>query len=129
MTITRTCLLLGKIKDTLKVKRAITKKKWKVICQNKRIKTNELRNVDLVITFNYRHILKKNILNKLKRPAINLHIAYLPFNKGCHPNFWSFVEDSPKGVTIHEIDKGVDTGPIICQKKLFFNINKNNLVG
>ena len=59
MTNTRTCLLLGKIKDTLKVKRAITKKKWKVICQNKRIKTNELRNVDLVITFNYRHILKK----------------------------------------------------------------------
>ena len=124
MTITRTCLLLGKIKDTLRIKRAISKKKWQVICKNKRITINDLRNVDLVITFNYRHILKKNILKKLKRPAINLHISYLPFNKGCHPNFWSFVENSPKGVTIHEINEGVDTGPIIYRKKIFFNINK-----
>ena len=124
MNITKTCLLLGKIKDTLKLKKIILKRKWKVICKNKRITINDLRDVDLVITFNYRHILKKNILNKLKRSAINLHISYLPFNKGCHPNFWSFVENTPKGVTIHEIDGGLDTGPIIYQKKISFNINK-----
>lgn len=124
MTSTKTCLLLGKIKDTLKLKKIILKKKWKVICKNKRITINDLRDVDLVITFNYRHILKKNILDKLKRSAINLHISYLPFNKGCHPNFWSFVENTPKGVTIHEIDGGLDTGPIIYQKKISFNINK-----
>ena len=124
MTVTKTCLLLGKTKDTLKLKRTILKKKWQVICKNKRITINDLRNVDLLITFNYRHILKKNILKKLKRPAINLHISYLPFNRGCHPNFWSFVENSPKGVTIHEIDEGVDTGPIIYRKKISFNINK-----
>ena len=58
------------------------------------------------------------------RPAINLHISYLPFNRGAHPNFWSFVDNSPKGVTIHEIDEGLDTGPIIHQKKLSFNIKK-----
>ena len=62
----------------------------------------------------------------MKRPAINLHISYLPFNKGSHPNFWSFVENTPKGVTIHEIDRGVDTGPIIYQKKMKFDINKKN---
>ena len=124
MTITRTCLLLGKIKDTLKVKRAISKKKWQVICKNKIISINDLRNIDLIITFNYRHILKKIILKKLKRPAINLHISYLPFNRGAHPNFWSFVENSPKGVSIHEIDEGLDTGPIIYRKKISFNINK-----
>tara|TARA_Y100000590_G_scaffold420454_1_gene523165 strand:- start:979 stop:1563 length:585 start_codon:yes stop_codon:yes gene_type:complete len=124
MTITKTCLILGKIKDTLKLKKNILKKKWHVICKNKRITINDLRNVDLVITFNYRHVLEKSILKKLKRPAINLHISYLPFNRGCHPNFWSFVENSIKGVTIHEIDKGVDTGPIIYQKKIAFNINK-----
>ena len=120
MTTTRTCLLLGKIKDTSKIKKAILKKKWKVICKNKKVKKKDLKNIDLVITFNYRKILDKNILKKLKRPAINLHISYLPFNRGCHPNFWSFVENSPKGVTIHEIDKGIDTGPIIYQKKISF---------
>ena len=128
MTTIRTCLLLGKIKDTLKIKKAILKKKWQVICKNKKVKKKDLKNIDLVITFNYRKILDKNILKKLKRPAINLHISYLPFNRGCHPNFWSFVENSPKGVTIHEIDKGIDTGPIIYQKKISFKINqkKNN---
>ena len=124
MTVAKTCLLLGKIKDTLKIKKTILKKKWQVICKNKRITINDLKNVDLVITFNYRHILKKNILKKLKRSAINLHISYLPFNRGCHPNFWSFVENSPKGVTIHEINEGLDTGPIIYRKKISFNINK-----
>ncbi len=124
MTITRTCLLLGKIKDTLRIKRAISKKKWQVICKNTKVTKKDFRNIGLVITFNYRQILNKNILKKLKRPAINLHVSYLPFNRGCHPNFWSFVENSPKGVTIHEIDKGIDTGSIIYQKKISFNINK-----
>lgn len=119
-----TCLLLGNKKDTLKIKNGISKNNWKVICKNKILKIDDLKKINLVITFNYRHILKKFILKKLKRPAINLHIAYLPFNRGCHPNFWSFIENSTKGVTIHEIDSGLDTGPIIFQKKIFFNINK-----
>ena len=124
MTINKTCLLLGKTKDTIKLKKAILKKKWQAICKNEKIKTSDIKNIDLIITFNYRHILKKKILKKLKRPAINLHTSYLPFNRGSHPNFWSFVENSPKGVTIHEIDNGIDTGPIIVQKKIFFNIRK-----
>ena len=119
-----TCLLLGNKKDTLKIRNSISKNNWKVICKNKILKIEDLKKINLVITFNYRHILKKFILKKLKRPAINLHIAYLPFNRGCHPNFWSFIENSTKGVTIHEINNGLDTGPIIFQKKVFFNINK-----
>ena len=66
MTVAKTCMLLGRIKETLKLKKFILKKKWKVICKNKIIKINDLRNVDLVITFNYRYMLKKNILKKLK---------------------------------------------------------------
>lgn len=124
MSLIKTCLLLGRIKDTLKIKKIIQKKKWKVICKNKKINIGELKNIDLIIIFNYRHVLKNIILTKIKRPPINLHISYLPYNRGCHPNFWSFIENSPKGITIHEIDKGLDTGPIIYQKRLFFNINK-----
>ena len=56
---------------------------------------------------------------------INLHISYLPYNKGAHPNFWSFAENTPSGVTIHKIDNGVDTGNIIYQKLLDFELNKN----
>ena len=123
----KTCLILGKKKETLKLQIAILKKGWKVINKNQILKLNNLINVDLVIAYNYGHILKKNILKKLKRPAINLHISYLPFNRGAHPNFWSFIENTTKGVTIHEINSGVDTGPIIYQKKMKFDINKKNI--
>jgi methionyl-tRNA formyltransferase len=120
------CLLLGKTKNILKLKKEILKRNWKVTNKSKKIFLKDIKNIDLVISFNYKHILKKDIIKNLKRPAINLHISYLPFNKGAHPNFWSFVEKSPKGVTIHEINRGIDDGPIIYQKKVFFNIRKKN---
>ena len=83
---------------------------------------------NFLISYGYRHLLKKNILNLFKESSINLHISYLPFNKGADPNFWSFVENSPKGVTIHKIDEGLDTGEIIVQKKVFFkNVNQQTL--
>lgn len=77
-----------------------------------------LSEFDVCISFGYRHILKKSVLNTARRPVVNLHISYLPFNRGAHPNFWSFAEGTPKGVTIHEIDEGVDTGALIFQKKV-----------
>ena len=50
-------------------------------------------------------------------------MSYLPYNRGSHPNFWSFIDKTPKGVTIHEIDDKIDNGKIIFQKKFFFKIN------
>lgn len=76
---------------------------------------------DLVISYGYQHIITAESLSSLKRPALNLHISYLPYNRGSDPNHWSFVDNTPSGVTIHEIDSGVDTGPIICQKYVNFD--------
>jgi methionyl-tRNA formyltransferase len=61
------------------------------------------------------------MLDKIKCPIINLHISYLPFNRGAHPNFWSFFDNTPSGVSIHLIDEGIDTGPIIYQKRVKFS--------
>ena len=52
-------------------------------------------------------------------------MSYLPYNRGSHPNFWSFYENTPKGVSIHEISELLDAGPIIFQKKINFQIFKN----
>ncbi|MEM9343722.1 MAG: formyltransferase family protein [Pseudomonadota bacterium] len=73
---------------------------------------------DRVVSFGYRHILKPAALRTLKAPIVNLHISYLPYNRGAHPNFWSWMEGTPSGVSIHEIDAGIDTGPIVDQKKV-----------
>lgn len=79
------------------------------------------RKIDFVVSYGYRHIVRTDVLNYLKDRIINLHISYLPWNKGADPNLWSFLEDTPKGVTIHFMDEGIDTGDIIAQKELFFD--------
>ncbi|MGM0601054.1 MAG: formyltransferase family protein [Candidatus Rifleibacteriota bacterium] len=81
----------------------------------------EEEHFDFLISYGYRHIIKKDVLDKFPSRAINLHISYLPWNRGADPNFWSFIENTPKGVTIHYLDEGIDTGDIIVQKEVCFN--------
>ncbi|WP_341363562.1 formyltransferase family protein [Thalassospira sp. SN3W] len=76
---------------------------------------------DLVVSFGYTHVLEKNVIEKLGCPIFNLHISYLPYNRGAHPNFWSFYDNTPSGVTIHLIDEGIDSGPIIYQRYVNFD--------
>jgi len=102
-----------------------SKKKINVTNYNKKVTKNFIEKFNLVICFGYKHIIDQSIIKTTKVPLINLHIGYLPYNRGSHPNFWSFVENTPSGVTIHLIDEGIDSGDIIIQKK--FDIeNKDN---
>lgn len=80
-----------------------------------------------LISFGYRHLISKAILDLFPDRAINLHISYLPWNRGSDPNLWSFIEGSPKGVTIHHLDEGVDTGDIIAQEEIVFDSDLETL--
>lgn len=79
-----------------------------------------LEEVDWLISYGYRHIVRPEILQLFPNRILNLHISYLPWNRGADPNLWSFLEDTPKGVTIHLMDEGLDTGPIFAQKEIQF---------
>jgi methionyl-tRNA formyltransferase len=83
--------------------------------------TFDISKFDWIVSYGYSHILKQDIINTAKNPIINLHISYLPFNRGADPNFWSWLENTPKGVSIHQIDAGIDTGNIFIQKKVYFD--------
>lgn len=85
---------------------------------------NDFSEFDLVVSFGFRHIISAQQLNTAHL-AINLHISYLPWNKGAHPNFWAHWDNTPSGVTIHKIDSGIDTGPILFQKYITFNKSEN----
>ena len=76
------------------------------------------------VSFNYRHLIPEEVLKLLPGRVVNLHTSLLPFNRGSAPNFFSFLEDTPKGVTIHLVDKGLDTGDILLQKELCFDETK-----
>lgn len=112
-------------KKTNLIKFLRNKKNTVKVFGNKKIDKKTIEGSDLIISFGYRRIIKTDLIKLAKRPIINLHISYLPYNKGAHPNFWSFVENTPKGVTIHEIDKRIDNGPIIARKKIIFKKKKN----
>jgi len=76
---------------------------------------------DFLISFGYCYIISKEILEYFNEKAINLHISYLPWNRGADPNLWSILENTPKGVTIHQMDCGLDTGQILYQKEISFD--------
>ena len=81
--------------------------------------------INCLISYNYRHILSPQVLDSLNYRAFNLHTSLLPYNRGSHPILWSILEKTPLGVTIHKIDRGLDTGAIVFQKELFIdNPNK-----
>ena len=82
-----------------------------------------MRNFDFLISYGYRCIIEKKVLECFDRRALNLHMSYLPWNRGADPNFWSILEDTPKGVTIHIMDECIDTGDILCQREIFFGDN------
>jgi methionyl-tRNA formyltransferase len=79
---------------------------------------------DFLISFGYRYIINKEIIDYFKGMAINLHISYLPWNKGADPNLWSILENTTKGVTIHQLDYGLDMGKILCQREIYFDENE-----
>lgn len=73
---------------------------------------------DVVVSYGYRHIIPADVLVHMPGRFINMHISLLPYGRGADPCVWSWLESTPAGVTIHEINAGVDTGPIIVQKRL-----------
>ena len=116
---------LGYSKNKTNLISFLRKKKFRVTEYSNKLLTKKIsKKYDLIISFGYKKIIKKSVLDSLKRPIINLHISYLPFNRGSHPNFWSFVENTPKGISIHEIDEKIDTPNIIFRKKIFFKRSK-----
>ncbi|MBE7532517.1 MAG: formyl transferase [Ardenticatenaceae bacterium] len=73
---------------------------------------------DVALSILFGFILQPSFLSLFPRGVINLHPAYLPYNRGANPNIWSIVENTPAGVTLHYIDPGIDTGDIIAQEQV-----------
>ena len=84
-------------------------------------------NIEFVISYGYKFLVKNEVINYLELNIINLHISYLPFNKGYYPNLWSHLEDTPSGVSIHRINSGIDRGDILIREKVVFDFENTTL--
>lgn len=75
-------------------------------------------NLDYIIGIHYPYLIKKEVLNIPKIGFLNLHPAYLPYNKGWHTPSWAILEGTPFGATLHFMAEALDAGDIIHQKAI-----------
>ena len=81
------------------------------------IKALQLAKVDLVVLAGFMRILKGEFLRVFKDRVINIHPSLLPSFPGLEA--WKQALDYGvkfTGVTVHFVDQGIDTGPIIAQE-------------
>jgi phosphoribosylglycinamide formyltransferase-1 len=77
----------------------------------------EAHGVELVVLAGYMHLLTPAFLDRFPKRIVNVHPSLLPAFPGARP-----VEDAvaagteTTGVTVHLVDEGLDTGPVLRQE-------------
>jgi len=99
--------------NKIKIKKFADINSKKAVAEIKRLKP------DLIISVLFSHIIKKEIIDVPALGVINIHPSFLPNYKGVSPIFWCLLnEEKHVGVTVHYIDEGIDSGPIIYRRKI-----------
>lgn len=74
---------------------------------------------DIICSIYYRYIIPQDIIEYCDGKIFNLHPALLPKYRGCSSLTWAMINGEKEvGYTYHYIDKDIDTGKIIIQKKI-----------
>lgn len=72
---------------------------------------------DILVSMSFNQILKKEIISFPKLGFINCHAGALPFYRGRNPLNWALINGEQSfGITVHQVDEGIDTGDIIEQR-------------
>jgi methionyl-tRNA formyltransferase len=76
-------------------------------------------NPDLLISIAGNQIFKNPLIELAPQGCLNLHTALLPKYRGLMPSFWVLKNDEKEtGVSVFFVDRGIDSGPVIVQKKI-----------
>lgn len=76
-------------------------------------------NCNLAFSINCRNIIKRDVINYFSGNIFNLHDSFLPNERGGALNSWRILNGiNQVGNTIHFLEEGIDTGPIIVQRKV-----------
>lgn len=99
------------------------------ILETNDINSDEVRNFILakapqIVIVSGTPLLTQHILGTANDRIINLHPGYIPQYRGRYGCFWPIYNKEPQlvGTTIHFVDKGIDTGAILLQKQVVFDV-------
>lgn len=82
---------------------------------------------EIIIVVAYGKILPKEIINYPKFGCVNVHASLLPKYRGAAPIQWSVLNgDSETGITIMQMDEGIDTGDILYTEKTPISANETS---
>lgn len=83
---------------------------------------------DVIVVAAFGQIISKEILEMPKYGCINVHASLLPAYRGAAPIQWAVINgDKESGVTIMQMDEGIDTGDMI--EKVVVPIDKDETGG
>jgi methionyl-tRNA formyltransferase len=71
-----------------------------------------------LLVFTGGNILRKQLLELPRLGVLNVHLGLLPEVRGMSGPEWSLLTNVPVGITIHYMDAGIDTGPILQKYEL-----------
>jgi methionyl-tRNA formyltransferase len=73
---------------------------------------------DLIVVVAYGQILPRAILDLPRHGCLNVHTSLLPKFRGAAPIQWAIANgETETGVTVMKMDAGLDTGPIVSQRR------------
>ena len=80
-----------------------------------------------VVIVNGTRIISKKTLDAARAVFINTHAGITPRYRGVHGAYWALVEGNRGacGVTVHRVDSGIDTGPVLAQSTIDPSGNDN----
>ncbi|RYY58862.1 MAG: formyl transferase, partial [Chitinophagaceae bacterium] len=80
-----------------------------------------------VVLVNGTRIISKKVLDSVRAKFINMHTGITPKYRGVHGGYWAMKNDDPVhcGVTVHLVDKGIDTGAVLHQALIHPNAQDN----
>jgi methionyl-tRNA formyltransferase len=73
-----------------------------------------------VVLINGTRIVSGETLRAICAAFLNVHAGITPKYRGVHGGYWALAEGEPEscGVTVHLVDEGVDTGPVLAQTRI-----------
>ncbi len=74
---------------------------------------------DVGIVVAYGHLIPPSVFNEPRRGLVNVHFSLVPRYRGAGPMQWALIRgESETGVSLFQIEKGLDTGPVFLQGRM-----------
>lgn len=82
-------------------------------------------NPDVLVSIAGNQIFRRPLIELAPKGCLNVHTALLPKYRGLMPTFWVLKNgEKETGVSVFLVDEGIDSGPIVIQKRVLIETNR-----